>query len=173
MLSGQTQLKYGEREEALEPESIEGFIDMMDLTTPGRKIRNHKSISGVMIIEVVVDDRDLPRRSHVRHHLVAGQDPYEAGTIVTMHLSDKEQSLLTRHMSSLKDTRGGFSEVAWCSSLQLKGLTKSGISSSCNAYEKTRREYCIDLLNVLDDTKPFQDQDWQAFQVCYGLSYIS
>lgn len=170
MPTGQTQLRFGEREKALEPGSIKDIGQMLNPTTRGTRIRNHKTISGHMFIETESTRRveRTGRMAYVRNYLILGEDPHEAGCVAAMYLTDGPNSLAwTTHMRSVSDTRGGVPEVSWCSSLQLRGLTKFGRpSKSYTAYLSTRRRYCKRLLRLLDDHVSFNNQDWQAVEVC-------
>lgn len=143
---------------------------MLNPATRGTRIRNHKTISGHMFIEVdytrIVSRTG--RRAYVRNYLVLEEDPHEAGCVAAMYLTDGANPLAwTTHKRDLSDTHGGAPEVAWCSSLQLRGLTETGgISKSYKAHLSTRRKYCKQLIRILDDHVSLNDQDWQAIQVC-------
>ena len=181
-MRGQTQKTYGENEKALEPESIRDVKAMLDPSFPGTRITNHKILSGIMFFEVAMKRPRLLRSgrlAYVRNFLLAGEDLHEAGCIAAMYLSDGNHSherdpyLETVHGTTVDDTRGGFSQVAFCSALQLRGLTEEGQSStSYTAYQRSRKSYYIKLLSELDDSISFRNQNWQAVQVCCGLFWI-
>ncbi|KAH0373066.1 hypothetical protein KCU65_g530, partial [Aureobasidium melanogenum] len=168
MPTGQTQLRFGPREQPLEPGSIKDIRRMLNPATNGTRIRNHKTISGHLFIELecVRKVERTDRWAYVRNYLVLGEDPHEAGCVAAMYLTDgPKPQAWTTHMRSVSDTRGGVPEVAWCSSLQLRGLTRSGRpSKSYTAHLSTRRRYCKRLLRRLDDHKAFNNQNWQAIQ---------
>ena len=176
MPSGQTQLRFGAREKALQPGSIKDIRKMLNPAIPGLKIRNHRTMAGLMFFECDCPRwvRRTGRFVHVRHFLVAGEDPYEEGCLVAMHLTDGAGELWTTHMRDVDDTRGGITEIAWCSSLQLKRkIFPSGtVSRSYTAIRNARRDFCKELLNLFDDSRPFDNQNWQDFQVCLGLYRI-
>ncbi|KAH0260799.1 hypothetical protein KCU91_g14400, partial [Aureobasidium melanogenum] len=132
MPTGQTQRRFGLREKALEPDSIKDIREMLNPATRGTRIRNHKLISGHLFIEVdcVRKVERTDRWAYVRNYLVLGEDPHEAGCVTAMYLTDGPNPMAwTTHMKSVTDTRGGVPEVAWCSSLQLRGLTKSAFNN--------------------------------------------
>ncbi|KAG9953759.1 hypothetical protein KCU85_g883, partial [Aureobasidium melanogenum] len=168
MLTGQTQKRFGENEDPLEPRSIQDIKTMLNASGHGARIKNHKILSGIMFFEVQ-EERDikrLGRKSYVRHYLVAGEDPNDEGCVAAISLSDEERQVQTTHMSALNDTRGGISNVAWCSSLQLRRkILRNGKSSrSYTAIRSVRRDYCEALLLEFDDLVPFKNQNWQAIQ---------
>ncbi|KAH0354553.1 hypothetical protein KCU81_g1116, partial [Aureobasidium melanogenum] len=168
MLTGQTQKRFGENEDPLEPRSIQDIKTMLNASGHGARIKNHKILSGIMFFEVQ-EERDikrLGRKSYVRHYLVAGEDPNDEGCVAAISLSDEERQVQTTHMSALNDTRGGISNVAWCSSLQLRRkILRNGKSSrSYTAIKTVRRDYCEALLLEFDDLVPFKNQNWQAIQ---------
>jgi hypothetical protein len=172
MVSGQTQLVYTD-EEALSPRSIEDVKQMLDRSELGSQIRHYKIVSGIMFFEVTRTQYNVKRRgftSYVRYHLVTGEDPMEKGCLVSMHLSPEAQYLITLHMSTLWDTRGGIVNVAWCTAFQFKRriLSSGNDSRSYWAIRKARRNYCKALLRLLDDSLDLENQDWQAIQVCAG-----
>lgn len=177
MPTGQTQLRFGVREKALEPGSIKDIRRMLNPATRGTRIRNHKTISGHMFIEVdcVRRVKRTGRWAYVRNFLVLGEDPHEEGCVAAMYLTDgPNPQARTTHMRSVSDTRGGVPEVAWCSSLQLRGLTEYGRSSkSYTAHLSTRRRYCKRLLRPLDDHVSFDNQNWQAIQACHVVQFHS
>lgn len=90
MPTGQTQLRFGAREKALQPGSIKEIGKMLNPATPGLKIRNHRTIAGLMFFEIDYPRwvRRTDRFAHVRHFLVAGEDPHEEGCLVAMYLTD-------------------------------------------------------------------------------------
>ncbi|KAG9661754.1 hypothetical protein KCU64_g2371, partial [Aureobasidium melanogenum] len=168
MPTGQTQLRFGPREKPLEPGSIKDIRRMLNPTTRGTKITNHRTINGIMFFEIA-DVRWVKRTLrlvNVRRFLVAGEDPHEEGCLAAMHLTDEARELWTTHMRGVDDTRGGIPEVAWCSSLQLKRkIFPSGtVSRSYTAIRNARRDYCKELLSLFDDSTSFDNQNWQDFQ---------
>jgi hypothetical protein len=176
MPTGQTQLRFGAREKALDPRSIKDIRKMLNPATRGTKIINHRTIDGHMFFEIA-DARWVRRTLRmvpVRRFLVAGEDPHEEGCLAAMHLTDEARELWTTHMRGVNDTRGGIPEVAWCSSLQLKRkIFPSGtVSRSYTAIRKARRDYCKELLSLFDDSIPFDNQNWQDFQVGLGSCRI-
>ena len=136
------------------------------------QIRNYKILSGIMFFEVrhTQFSRRLGRMTYVRHFLVAGEDPGDKGCIVAMHLSINAQRLETLHMKSLWDTRGGIANVAWCSAFHFqRKIFRSGTNSrSYWALRSARRDYCKELLKLLDVSRAFENQNWQAVQVCHN-----
>ncbi|CAD0099387.1 unnamed protein product [Aureobasidium mustum] len=176
MPTGQTQRRFGAREKALEPRSIKDIRNMLNPATRGTRIRNHKTIAGIMFFDIdcVRLVERTGRMTYFRHCLVAGEDPHEEGCLAAMYLSDEAGVLRTTHMRSIDDTRGGIPEVAWCSSLQLKRkiFTNGTESRSYTAIRNLRRDYCKELLGLFDDSRPFDNQNWQDFRVCSGLCRI-
>ncbi|KAG9965470.1 hypothetical protein KCU61_g1666, partial [Aureobasidium melanogenum] len=168
MPTGQTQLRFGPREKALEPGSIKDTRRMLNPTTRGTKITNHRTINGIMFFEIadVRWVKRTPRLVNVRRFLVAGEDPHEEGCLAAMHLTDEARELWTTHMRGVDDTRGGIPEVAWCSSLQLKRkIFPSGtVSRSYTTIRNARRDYCKELLSLFDDSTSFDNQNWRDFQ---------
>jgi hypothetical protein len=172
MASGQTQLVYKD-EEALTPRSIGDVQQMLERSRLGSQIKDYKIVSGIMFFEVTRTQYNVKRRgftSYVRYHMVAGEDPKEKGCLVSMHLSPEARYLITLHMSTLWDTRGGIVNVAWCTAFQFKRrILRSGNDSrSYWAIRRARRNYCKALLRLLDDCLDLESQDWQAIQVCAG-----
>jgi hypothetical protein len=173
MPSGQTQKVYGHNEKVLAPESIGDIHRMLGESRLTSQIRNYKIVSGVMFFELS-RAQWISRRggytTYFRYHMVAGEDPNEKGCLVSMHLSPVAQYLITLHMSVFWDTRGGIPNVAWCSAFQFKRkIFPSGTNSrSYTAIRRARRDYCKDLLKSFDDSKAFENQDWQAVRVCRG-----
>ncbi|KAH0007785.1 hypothetical protein KCU78_g11588, partial [Aureobasidium melanogenum] len=168
MPTGQTQLRFGPREKALEPGSIKDIRRMLNPTTRGTKITNHRTVDGLMFFEIadVRWVRRTLRMVNVRRFLVAGEDPHEEGCLAAMHLTDEARELWTTHMRGVDDTRGGIPEIAWCSSLQLKRkIFPSGtVSRSYTAIRNARRDYCKELLSLFDDSTSSDNQNWQDFQ---------
>ncbi|KAI5259327.1 hypothetical protein E4T42_00044 [Aureobasidium subglaciale] len=165
MLSGQTQRRYGIHERKLEPEDIKDIKNMLDRSSAGTKIKNYKVISGLMFFEVRHRrwHKGLHQVADVRRYLVLGQDNNEEGYLAAMYLTDLAHSAITTHGTTLKDTRGGFPEVDFCSLLQLKGLTKRGNpSKSYDAHLRTRKKFCKAVLGQLKDSLTWKSQDWKA-----------
>ena len=171
MPSGQTQKVY-EDEQPLAPESVRDIHRMLGESRLTSQIRKHRTVSGVMFFEVS-RAHWIERRGYApyfRYHLVAGEDPKEKGCLVSMHLSRPAQYLIPLHMKSMWDTRGGIPNIAWCSAFQFKRkIFPSGTNSrSYTAIRRARRDYCKELLRVFDDSLSFENQNWQAIQVCHS-----
>jgi hypothetical protein len=170
MPTGQTQKLY-KNEKALAPETIRDVKQLLDGANPRVEIRNHKIVSGIMFFEVSRAEH-IKRRGnahYARFYLVAGEDPMEEGCIAAMYLSP--QNLITVHMRHLWDTRGGIWYVAWCTAFQLqRSILPSGTNScSCKAIRIACGDYCKALLRSFNDSLTFENQDWNAIQVCHGL----
>ncbi|KAG9523382.1 hypothetical protein KCV07_g2376, partial [Aureobasidium melanogenum] len=105
MPTGQTQLRFGPREKALEPGSIKDIRRMLNPATNGTRIRNHRTIAGHMFFEID-DARTVERtgrRAYVRNYLVLGEDLHEAGCVAAMYITDGPKPLAwTTHMRSAK-----------------------------------------------------------------------
>ena len=140
------------------------------------QIRKYRTVSGLMFFEVS-RAHWIERRGYApyfRYHLVAGEDPTEKGCLVSMHLSRRAQYLIPLHMKSMWDTRGGIPNIAWCSAFQFKRkiFPSETNSRSYSAVRRARRDYCKELLRVFDDSLSFENQNWQAIQVCLGSAQI-
>ncbi|THY52793.1 hypothetical protein D6C97_06269 [Aureobasidium pullulans] len=170
MPSGQVQSVY-KSEKALEPESIRDVQNILAGRVPGIRVTKHKTISGLMFIEVDLITKKGPVSSCL---LVLGEDPHEPGCIVTSRLWTDDVTGIragvayTSHGSHLDDTRGGIPNTAWCTSFQFKrGLTQGGgISRSYWSMLPSRAIFCRQLLEVFKEPGSFNDQNWQKIQVC-------
>ncbi|KAI5271672.1 hypothetical protein E4T47_05031 [Aureobasidium subglaciale] len=170
MPTGQTQRRFGGLEKKFEPGDIKDIKNMLNRSSPGRKIKNYKMVLGVMLFEVNQSRyvRRLGRIVPVRRFLVLGEDNNEDGYLAAMYLTDGnkgEPRLRTTHGRGLNDTRGGLPEVRWCSSLRFKGLTPAGRpSTSYTAHKRVRRACCLEVLSKFDDSKTWKEQDWHAIR---------
>ncbi|THZ22701.1 hypothetical protein D6C91_03930 [Aureobasidium pullulans] len=168
MPSGQVQSVY-KSEKALEPESIRDVQNILAGRVPGIRVTKHKTISGLMFIEVDLITKKGPVSSCL---LVLGEDPHEPGCIVTSRLWTDDVTGIragvayTSHGSHLDDTRGGIPNTAWCTSFQFKrGLTQGGgISRSYWSMLPSRAIFCRQLLEVFKEPGSFNDQNWQKIQ---------